>query len=480
MADFTLDDLNAITAVAEADLLHVRNTAGFDKKITYANLKKFTGPVEFVRDDQTTWGYVDYFSFDVTADGWYTILRTEEKVAGKILLTTRGDDSQSLTEFSYDRTEDVGINGVLFDRHEPLLGEVEFESIRWGDGGAGTGLCLQVYINLQTSTTVTVKVKLMVDDDLLAAGAHSDIGSPALQSDADGNAVSVFETWRSMALPGLVKYKDIDWKTAKVFSGFGSITPGLYRSITVTGGDLIPSRGKYVVLGDVTVDSGRTIACPFFEWVNSVLDPILPWIPDQLTGGPGWWGGGQAGDGWSGSSGQYEGGGGPCAMPRLSAPGIKATAVWGGGYLQMDILGKLINNGTITATGHIGLSNNTQNWGGGGGGCILLRIASAGSTYGTIHCTGGAGISDGGSAKEGGGGGGGILEVYSPETTGGTLSCPGGAGTPPATASQPGTVTRVNIVTKPEFYAYGGTDEVAGSRYINAGHILRYNAGWDL
>lgn len=69
MAEFTLDDLNAITTAAQDDILHVRNTSGLDKKITVANLLAQLDPVGTIKMfDGSAW------SDNVTIVGWYACI----------------------------------------------------------------------------------------------------------------------------------------------------------------------------------------------------------------------------------------------------------------------------------------------------------------------------------------------------------------------------------------------------------------------
>lgn len=69
MADYTLNDLNAITAPAQDDILHIRNTSGLDKKITVANFLLALEPVGVIKMyDGALW--VD----NVTIPKWYACI----------------------------------------------------------------------------------------------------------------------------------------------------------------------------------------------------------------------------------------------------------------------------------------------------------------------------------------------------------------------------------------------------------------------
>lgn len=68
MADYTLNDLNAITAIESDDILHIRNTSGLDKKITWADLKNIIDPVGTIKMFDGLW--VD----NSTMVGWYACI----------------------------------------------------------------------------------------------------------------------------------------------------------------------------------------------------------------------------------------------------------------------------------------------------------------------------------------------------------------------------------------------------------------------
>lgn len=69
MADYNLNELNPTTIIAEDDLLHIRNTSGLDKKITFAALKSLLAPIGLVEMfSLSTW--VD----NVTIPGWYACI----------------------------------------------------------------------------------------------------------------------------------------------------------------------------------------------------------------------------------------------------------------------------------------------------------------------------------------------------------------------------------------------------------------------
>lgn len=69
MAEFTLDDLNAITSAAQDDILHIRNTSGLDKKITVANLLLQLEPIGVIKMFDGS-GWTD----NSTIVGWYACI----------------------------------------------------------------------------------------------------------------------------------------------------------------------------------------------------------------------------------------------------------------------------------------------------------------------------------------------------------------------------------------------------------------------
>lgn len=69
MADYTLSDLNGVSAIAADDLLHLRNTSGLDKKITWAALRNILDPVGTIKMfDGATW------TDNSTIAGWYACI----------------------------------------------------------------------------------------------------------------------------------------------------------------------------------------------------------------------------------------------------------------------------------------------------------------------------------------------------------------------------------------------------------------------
>ena len=181
-------------------------------------------------------------------------------------------------------------------------------------------------------------------------------------------------------------------------------------------------QGVKIVAGTAVIDPGASINADGQGYLTTVGPGSVPnAIGNNLGGSYGGAGGGQSSsttygsasfptDLGSGGGISYGGGGGS-----------------GGGAIELDVIGTLTNNGTISANG----ATVTQDVGGGSGGSLNIAANTIAGT-GTITAGGGSN-----SAQGGGGGGGGRIAVYYINNTGfnqGSATAQGGDGNPPGSA----------------------------------------------
>jgi YD repeat-containing protein len=190
-------------------------------------------------------------------------------------------------------------------------------------------------------------------------------------------------------------------------------------------------QGVKIIAGTAVIDPGASINADGQGYLTTVGPGSVPnAIGNNLGGSYGGEGGGQSIpttygsasnpiDLGSGGGISYGGGGGS-----------------GGGAIQLDVIGTLTNNGTISANG----TDVTLDVGGGSGGSLDIAANTIAGT-GTLTVTGGSNLNNNGG---GGGGGGGRIAVYYINNAGFNLAnatANGGVGSPSGSA---GTVTLSN------------------------------------
>lgn len=474
MSDYYLSDLGAETEFADDDLFHFRNTAGIDKKITGANMT--TDILEYVSHVRRT-------EFLVTTAGWYTLFRTQKNFGGLIKVSAYGSNVRSFFTMSVYGDEDADEHKVTCLESSDRGSVPGIEQIRWGDAGAGNGMCLQVYVDPDTDTDCRIKAYSWgaAPSDLNPGhGFVFETTAVSTATDFDGNAVSTWDrTYYRAAfaeLMGANRYRGRDYPDIVVDgSTVTRVEAGVYNSIQFTGNGSM-GIGRYVVLEDFTIDSGATAT------VDNMLDMGISagykehqydaWMGASC--GAAWSGytragnnGGGRGAGSSNLAYQGPGGSAPCGAGRNQS---NADSGSGGGYVLLNVLGKVDIQGTITAAGGAGAaSGGSYGSGGGGGGYIGIRALEAGGDFsGTFNANGGAGGND---TYDGGGGGGGVIEVYHFEssTPSGTFNVAVGSRGSGGTA---GSAFLISLVDQPERTPAGGSAVVTNDEYLYAGKII--------